>query len=198
MKTIKTFKEKTKKQLFIPISISGSGKSYYFRNTFSKQFPNVIANLSKIGATLQDIIVCPDDIRKELTGIISDQTKNPQVWALAASRTKDNLKNFGVSILDATNTDGKNRNAFISGLGTENIAIVFKPDIELSFERITNDINTGVDRSNVSKFVLKRQYTQFKNSVVGDINWDGEWNEKTKNKIREQLKTKFSVIKFVD
>lgn len=195
---IKTFKEKNKKMFFMPIGISGSGKGYYFKNRILKQFPELENRLTELGITLQDIIVCPDDIRREVTGSVSDQTRNPYVWALAATRTKKNLKDYGISILDATNTDGKNRNAFLSGNGAENIAIVFKPDIELSFQRITNDIETGVDRSDVPYFALERQLTQFKNSVVGDPKWEGEWDEKIKDKIREKLKKKFSIIKFVD
>lgn len=198
MKNIKTYKEKTKSILFVPIGISGSGKGYYFKNKFLKQFPDIKTNLNELGITLSDIIVCPDDIRKEVTGDVSDQTKNPYVWILAKEHTKSNLRNFKMSVLDAVNTDGKNRNSFISNFKAEKIAIVFKPDIELSFQRISDDIKNGVDRSNVPLYAIERQFTQFKNSVVGDTNWDGEWNEKTKNKIREQLKRRFSIIKFVD
>jgi predicted kinase len=196
---MKSFKEKTKKMLFIPIGISGSGKGYYFKNSILKQFPELEKRLEEYSLSLKDIIVCPDDIRREVTGDVSNQTRNPYVWVLTDTRTKHNMKHYGVSILDATNTDGKNRNSFIGKFpDVEKIAIVFRPDIELSFSRISNDIETGIDRSNVPMSALERQFAQFKTSVVGDTKWNGEWNESTKNKIREQLKTKFDVIKFVD
>ena len=46
-------------ELIIPIGISGSGKSRLYNLNY------------------QDYVkICPDDIRKELTGSISDQSKN--------------------------------------------------------------------------------------------------------------------------
>ena len=52
--------------IYIPIGISGSGKSSY-----QKKF------LPKVN------VICPDTIRKQLTGDVSNQSMNTEVWIVA-------------------------------------------------------------------------------------------------------------------
>lgn len=52
--------------IYIPIGISGSGKSSY-----QKRF------LPKVN------VICPDTIRKQLTGDVSNQSMNTEVWIVA-------------------------------------------------------------------------------------------------------------------
>ena len=73
-------------ELIIPIGISGSGKSRLYNLNY------------------QDYVkICPDDIRKELTGSISDQSKNKEVFELAQQRIDDCIANDKNVFYDATN-----------------------------------------------------------------------------------------------
>ena len=58
-------------------------------------------------------VVCPDDIRKELTGDTSDQTRNADVFELAYKRLRQNLRAGKSVVFDATNVDKKNRRKLI-------------------------------------------------------------------------------------
>ena len=53
-------------------------------------------------------------------------------------------------VFDATNVDGKGRRFLKGYVGVHKTAIIFEPNIEISTERILNDINNGVDRSNIT------------------------------------------------
>jgi len=58
-------------------------------------------------------VVCPDDIRKELTGSVEDQTQNAKVFSVAHTRTKNLLKAGKSVIFDATSVNKKDRRALI-------------------------------------------------------------------------------------
>lgn len=138
------------KEFYMTIGISGSGKSSFLKN-FN-----------------YNCIICPDNIRKELTGSISDQTQNSQVWFLTKKRIIENINNLGIAILDATNTVSKNRKSFLKSLPDDvtTIAVVFPlPDIDLAFERIQKDVKNGVDRCKVPIEVIQRQAEQMKNGL---------------------------------
>jgi len=79
--------QEKKKDLYVTIGISGSGKSTW---------------ANKIG---YDICVSTDDIRKELTGNINDQSKNKEVFKLAYERIYKYSKDsrYKDVIYDATN-----------------------------------------------------------------------------------------------
>jgi len=147
---------KTKKpKLIIPVGISGSGKSMWIK---SMQNSNTI-------------IVSPDKIRKELTGNISDQTKNNEVFALAMKKTADVL-NIGKDVIfDATNIKSKNRKSLMDYMKVhvdmpfEGFAKIFSVSPEIAKERIKKDIENGIDRSNVPDWVIDKQYQIFTNDV---------------------------------
>ncbi len=129
------------------VGISGAGKSEYL-----KQFKD----------SEDTVIVCPDNIREELTGDISDQTQNAKVWYLAKQRTIDNLKSGKNVILDATNVDSKQRRSFIQGLPTTDLkAKLFPVDPKEAKRRIKKALERGEDRSAVPDAIVDKQYQKF-------------------------------------
>lgn len=108
------------------------------------------------------IVVCPDDIRREITGSISDQSANNEVFTVVDSRIKEILENGGKVIYDATNVNTRFRREFLRKYSKYNIACkLFKSNPEISKERIRKDIENNVDRSNVPDFVIDRQYQMY-------------------------------------
>ncbi len=73
----------------VMIGITGSGKSTYIKKELSN-VPN-------------PVIICPDDIRAELTGDAGDQSKNDEVWQLACQRAEQALQVGKVLIFNDTN-----------------------------------------------------------------------------------------------
>lgn len=150
-------------EIVIPIGISGSGKSRLYNIQY------------------QDYVkVCPDDIRKELTGNISDQSRNKEVFELVQKRIDDCIANDRNVFYDATNINTEHRKKFVNKYRGTNVRIVYvilPADVNVSNERIKNDLNNKVDRSKVPYQVLLRQYemyketlnTQFKDENVDEI-----------------------------
>ena len=137
------------KVVYIAVGPSGSGKSTYLNKNFKKE-----------------VIVCPDEIRKELTKNISDQSKNKEVWEIAKERLLSTVSKFGEGVLDATNVDRYRRIQFMSAFnGTKKIALVFPVDLEESIRRVKVDIESGVDRSNVPEKVIERQHFSFEKGL---------------------------------
>lgn len=138
-------------QFLMTIGISGSGKS-----TYLKKFP-------------KEGIICPDDIRKELTGDVSDQSQNARVWGIAKERVLKRLNDGNDVILDATNTVSKNRKQFLDDIPkeVERVAVVFPlPDLAKAFQRIQKDIMEGVDRSNVPYSIIQRQAQSYQDGLL--------------------------------
>jgi len=177
---------KDKKTLFLTIAISGSGKSWYIKNKLREDFKDVDKYLSEHNLDIMELVVSPDLMRKELTGDISNHEKDAQIWkALVYSRTKEKLKEHGFCIFDATNLS--KRNSFLKHFkNARKIGLVFKPDVELSIERINEDLKNSVDRSNVPEEVVNKQYERFVSSVIY-FKWNGVWNKVIKKKIKERL-----------
>jgi len=166
-----------KKKMYFSIGVSGSGKSFYYRNRFLDDF---------------------NDIRREVCGDVSDCSQDYKVWKMADSRLKETLNTHGYGIFDATGVSQSGRNKFLKKyVGVHKTAIVFEPNVSLSKERIKNDISTGVDRSKVPMFVIDRQFESFKNSVIKDAKWDGLWNKVAKKKALENLKNEFDEVVIV-
>lgn len=122
--------------------VSGSGKSTYIR----KNNPN-------------KLVVCPDSIRRELLGNVSDQSKNDLVWSRAIGRIEGALSTGHGVILDATNTQKENVISLIENLPKcYKIAWVFNVAPELAFDRIQRDLFLGKDRSVVPSNIIFKQY----------------------------------------
>ena len=121
------------------IGISGCGKTT-FGNFLKEENHNLV-------------IICPDDIREELTGDISDQSQNEKVWNICHSRIKFNLQNGNDVYLSATNLS-KDKLKYLFSLakksGAEIEAVVFEDsrDWKLCYRRVKKDIDNGVYRSN--------------------------------------------------
>lgn len=95
------------------IGIPGSGKT-----TVLKEFAK------KWGYSY----VCPDDIRLEMTGSASDQSKNNEVWNEVYIRVENELRSGNSVILDATFANPKQRKQFIEFVrekGAEKVQGVF-------------------------------------------------------------------------
>lgn len=142
-------------KLIILVGISGSGKSTWLKS------------IDLTGC----VIISPDDIRRELTGSISNQTMNGQVFAIAFSRIVENLEKGNSVIFDATNVTSKSRKTLMnyitefSDVMPTAYAKIFDANPEISKERVRKDIENGVDRSNVPDYAIDRQYSQLMNDL---------------------------------
>lgn len=145
-------------RLILPIGISGSGKSYIY----NKDYKDCVQ-------------VSPDLIREELTGDISNQTKNKEVFKLAFERVDEYLNKGQDVFFDATNVNKSQRKNFTDkyiGTEVEVIYVILPADIDLSWKRIRKDIREGKNRSDVPYFALVRQKEQYDNSL--EIGFDDE------------------------
>jgi len=141
---------------YMAIGISGSGKSTILDKVFERKY-----------------IVEPDAIRKEITGSVSDQSKDFVVWKEVTKRVKGNLDTMGLAVLDATNTKSSLRSQFLKNIpeGVRKVAIVFKPEgtdeeiVNKLYARVQGDLQGGKDRSAVPREVIQRQFQQFKNGL---------------------------------
>ncbi len=133
-------------KLVFMVGIPGSGKSKFIKETTDEN----------------TIVVCPDQIRKELTGDVSNQTKNGEVWDLAKRRAAEALKNGKDVILDATNVSSSRRKGFSQGLPPHKLfAKLFYCDPEVSYQRIRKQIENGEERANVPHGAIVRMHEQF-------------------------------------
>lgn len=122
--------------------ISGSGKSSYVR----KNNPN-------------RLVVCPDLIRKEIFGDISNQSDNRLVWSRAIGRMEGALLSKKGVILDATNLEVDKFTNMIEKLPKcYRIAWFFDVPPALAFDRIQRDFIMGRERANVPREVVFAQY----------------------------------------
>lgn len=138
-------------EIVIPIGISGSGKSRLYNLNYQEY-----------------VKICPDDIRKELTRSISDQSKNKEVFELAQKRIDDCIANDKNVFYDATNINTEYRKKFVNKYKGTNVRIVYvilPADVNISYQRIKNDLDNKVDRSKVPYQVLLRQYEMYKDSL---------------------------------
>jgi len=125
--------------------------------------------------------ICPDDIRKELTGNISDQTQNEKVFAYAYARTQDALKNGESVVFDSTGLYKPGREDFINlakEMGATPIAVIFNTSnmVEICRNRVVEDLRNGKDRSNTiaAEHIISRQHENFLNAIkeIKNENWD--------------------------
>lgn len=139
-------------EIIIPIGISGSGKSRLYKMKYSH---------------LE--LVSPDLIRKELTGDISDQSKNKEVFDIVDKRVKSLVEEGKSFFYDATNVNKIYREAFVNQFEGESdikiIYVILPANPELSKERIDADISNGVDRSDVPVEAIIRQKHMYDESI---------------------------------
>lgn len=144
--------------LVLPIGISGSGKSYIYNRDYKDY-----------------VQVSPDLIREELTGSISNQSKNKEVFKLAFERVDEYLNKGQDVFFDATNVNKTQRKNFTDryiGSDVNVIYVVLPADVDLSWKRIRKDIRDKKNRSDVPYFALVRQKEQYDKSI--ELGFDDE------------------------
>jgi predicted kinase len=144
--------------LVLPIGISGSGKSYIYNRDYKDY-----------------VQVSPDLIREELTGSISDQSKNKEVFKLAYERVDEYLNKGQDVFFDATNVNKTQRKNFTDkyiGSDVNVIYVILPADVDLSWKRIKKDIIEKKNRSDVPYFALVRQKEQYDKSI--ELGFDDE------------------------
>lgn len=138
-------------KIIVPIGISGSGKSRLYRMRYSDLY-----------------LLSPDLIRKELTGSISDQRKNREVFQEVDRRVDDLVKRGESFFYDATNVNTEFRKAFsdrFRGTDVEIVYVVLPADLALSYKRIKDDLKNRVERSDVPHHALIRQLGMYNHSL---------------------------------
>lgn len=143
------------------IGIPGSGKSTYLKSIDNR---NVV-------------IVCPDDIRRRLTGNVSNQSRNKDVWNIANKAICKLLYSGRYVILDATNVNTSIRRNMLNTIktrfrGLNTYATMFDANPEVSKQRIMRDIQNNVDRANVPPEIIDRMHEQYLDTLT-QINKDG-------------------------
>lgn len=146
------------KNIYLTIGVSGSGKSRFVNRTFIPKSDY--------------FIISPDNIRKELTGNVSDKSKDVEVYEDVNNRCLSYLKRDKDIVIDSTNLQKERRRDFLKFISENNDVlftyILFEPDIELSKKRIKQDLEIGIDRANVSDETLERHYKLY-NEMLEDI-----------------------------
>jgi predicted kinase len=142
--------------LVLPIGISGSGKTYLG---------------SQLAENYMFELVCPDDIRKELCGNMSEQRLNDQVFAEAHKRIFELIDKDENCYFSATNTssrifDDLNKfQKYAVEVKTDYLLdVVFMMDsisIATCASRVFKDLQAGIERSKVPLDIIKRQQEYF-------------------------------------
>lgn len=130
--------------LFVTIGIAGSGKSTWAAKMMS--------------SFIQYELICPDDIRQELTGDSSNQQRNFEVFKIAHQRLRDALAKNRMAIWSATCYNRKNRKEVIA-IGKEFdaniIGVIFNVSLETAKAR--NKMRSRV----VPDDIIERQFNNF-------------------------------------
>ena len=145
-------------EIIVPIGISGSGKTRLYNMRYSDL-----------------TLVSPDLIRKELTGSISDQKKNKEVFEEVDRRVEDLVKKGESFFYDATNVNPEFRKKFVEQFGGTDVKVIYvvlPADMQVSYMRIKEDLKNNVDRSKVPFEVLIRQKGFYNQSLKS--NFEGE------------------------
>lgn len=145
-------------EIIVPIGISGSGKTRLYNMRYSDL-----------------TLVSPDLIRKDLTGSISDQRKNREVFEEVDRRVADLVKKGESFFYDATNVNSEFRKKFVEqfrGTDVKVIYVVLPADIQVSYIRIKQDLKNNVERSRVPFDALIRQKGFYNQSIKS--NFEGE------------------------
>ena len=117
-------------------------------------------------------VVCPDEIRAELSGDVSDQSVSRRAWEIALHRTSLYLATGSSVILDGINTTSKNRGKFLKevkySLGsikytTKAVVVYNGESVDELYGRVSSDIENGIVRSKVPHDIIERQVTNFEN-----------------------------------
>lgn len=143
----------------MPIGISGSGKTRLYHKKYDGM-----------------MFVSPDEIRKNISGNISDQKCNKDVFKEVDRIVGELVEENTDFYYDATNCNPTFRKEFVERFrGNENVKIVYMVlpcDVETCKMRIKTDLKNKIDRSNVPFDVLIRQKGFYNASLKS--NFEGE------------------------
>jgi predicted kinase len=141
--------------LLLLVGLPGAGKSTWIKDNRSK-WKNTI-------------VICPDEIRKEVLGSVNDQSENYKVFQLAKQMIVSHLKEGINVVLDTTNTDTEKRIPYIESISEEvefqKIALIFYVSPDESKRRIKTDIKNNVDRCEVTDEGIDIQYDWYRETL---------------------------------
>ena len=126
-------------KLIMGIGISGSGKTTVLK-TFADKYDYAY--------------ICPDDIRKELTGSSFDQSKNTEVWMEAKRRMLEKFHEGKTVVFDATFTNLEQRKEFLLFARENGAGKIEGIFLDIPLE-ITKERNKGRERK-VPDYALDR------------------------------------------
>jgi predicted kinase len=141
--------------LHLMVGIPGSGKSTYIKSKLADK-----------------ILICPDDIREELTGDASDQSQNALVWDTAYKRLHQALQNGKDVVFDATMVDKRSRKQPIKvarKYGVAVHAVAFPIDVSVAIDRQNKrdrKVSVDVIQRFADRFVLPSKSEGFETIVV--------------------------------
>lgn len=138
--------------IYLTVGISGSGKSK-FADFFLKGVQATEINL--------------DNIRKEL-GNVSDQSQNDKVFKIADNRMIAELAGGFNVFLSNTNLRIGSIKELTRRFPHNDIVVFVMEDAfdkQLCADRVADDIENGLDRSNVPAEVIDSQFERFTNMV---------------------------------
>lgn len=142
--------EKTIPMLIITMGIPGSGKTTWKRG-FLERNPSFIS-------------ICPDDYRKDITGDISNISRDKTVWRKVYRDLDIMLSNKKDVIFDSTACSVKIQKQ-IEEIAKRHKAYIFYKIFYVSAEeakaRIASDLANKIDRSNVPEFIVDKMYVNF-------------------------------------
>lgn len=132
-----------KPKLFLMVGLSASGKS------------NIAKGLAE---DYKAIIVSSDDIREEICGNVSDQSKNEEVFKIFHKRIRKYLHEKRNVIADATNINMKARRAIINNVKKIDVEII----AYIVPKRVEDCVRDNIDRKHpVPEEVIYRQEKRF-------------------------------------
>lgn len=141
----------------IMVGVSGSGKSTYVKNHKEDS----------------DVVICTDEIRKEICGNINNQSKNKKVFEIAYERLIKAAANSKSIWFDATSTTMKAIRQIINyvNLADKNYNVIINImtdsfDVPLCKLRIAKDIENKTDRSNTPGEIVDRMSNNFRNTLI--------------------------------
>lgn len=144
-------------ELIVTMGVPGCGKSTWIRS--QTKFVQTDA-----------MIVCPDEIRRELTGDINNQTVNDEVFRLAHERAKEWMRSYQDVYFDATNVTGRARTELLKLAKYCSI-----PTRLVVFDNVPQAMVRNAERDRVVPAdVMRRMVIQFVESLhdIGIEGWD--------------------------
>ena len=136
-------------KIFLTVGVSGSGKSH-FAKKFCQDNDVVELNL--------------DNFRKLISGDISNQAVTFEAIKERDKQLEKQLKLNHSVMLSDTNLHARNINSIAKKYPYLDVEVFFITDsdnVQLCKDRIADDLQDGVDRSNVPNEVVDRQYENY-------------------------------------